>query len=117
HSHSVHFIGHGAVVDGRGCLRLDKDAMEPDWVDEGWLRELFRNCRSVKLVVLNSCRGAEPSSSRAFSGVAPQLVLGGVPAVVAMQFPITDDEAVQFTHAFYHALFQGTERGRVEAAI
>lgn len=113
----LHFVGHGDVINGRGCLRLNRSGLEPDWIDDESLGELVRNRRALKLVVLNSCRGAEVSSSHAFAGVAPQLVLAGVPAVVAMQFPITDEEALAFVHAFYHALFQGSGRGSVDAAI
>jgi CHASE2 domain-containing sensor protein len=68
-------------------------------------------------VVLNTCLGAEMSTSHAFTGIAPQLVICGVPAVVAMQYPITDREALTFVHAFYNALFQGSSRGSVEAAM
>jgi len=113
----LHFVGHGDFEAGRGRLRLNLSELEPDWIDEAALRELVKNRRALKLVVLNTCRGAELSTSRAFAGLAPQLVLSGVPAVVAMQFPITDAEALAFVHAFYHALFQGSGRGSVDAAI
>lgn len=113
----LHFVGHGDVVNGRGCLRLNQSELEPDWIDDQALGELVKNRRALKLVVLNSCLGAAASSSAAFTGVAPQMVLAGVPAVVAMQFPITDQEALAFVHAFYHALFQGAGRGSVDAAI
>ena len=114
----VHFIGHGDFKDGKGLLRLNRDDIEPDWIDERALAELVKNHEAIKLIVLNTCRGAEASTSRAFAGLAPQLVLAGqVPAVVAMQYPITDEEALAFVHAFYHALFQGSGRGSVDAAI
>lgn len=114
----VHFIGHGDFKDGRGQLRLNRDAFEPDWIDEQALAELVKNHEAIKLIVLNTCRGAEASTSRAFAGLAPQLVLAGqVPAVVAMQYPICDKEALAFVHAFYQTLFQGSGRGSVDAAI
>jgi CHASE2 domain-containing sensor protein len=114
----VHFIGHGDFTDGRGRLRLNLSPVEPDWIDEQALAELVKNHESIKLIVLNTCRGAAASTSRAFAGLAPQLVLAGqVPAVVAMQYLITDDEALAFVHAFYDALFQGAGRGSVDAAI
>lgn len=112
----LHFIGHGDVADGKGRLRLNLSELEPDWIDEEALAEVVKNHRGLKLVVLNTCRGASASTSTAFAGVAPHLVLAGVPAVVAMQFPITDKEALTFVLAFYRALFQGTDRGIVDAA-
>jgi len=112
----LHFVGHGDVSEGKGRLRLNLSELEPDWIDEAAMAELVRNRRALKLIVLNTCQGAAPSTSHAFAGVAPQLVLAGVPAVVAMQFPITDKEALTFVRAFYHALFQGTVRGCVDGA-
>ena len=114
----VHFIAHGDFQEGKGRLRLNENALDPDWIDDQALSELIKNHTSIKLVVLNTCRGAEMSTSRAFAGLAPQLVIHGrVPAVVAMQYPISDDQALAFVHAFYHALFQGAGRGSVDAAI
>jgi len=113
----LHFIGHGGFEGDKGRLRLNLNEFDPDWIDHVALGELVKNHKSLKLVVLNTCRGAEISSTRAFAGVAPALVLAGVPAVVAMQFPITDQEALTFVHGFYHALFQGSGRGSVDAAI
>jgi CHASE2 domain-containing sensor protein len=116
HIDFLHFVGHGDVCDGKGRVRLNLSELEPDWIDEDALAEVVRNRHALKLIVLNTCQGATLSTSHAFAGVAPQLVLAGVPAVVAMQFPITDKEALTFVRAFYHALFQGIVRGSVDAA-
>ena len=43
----------------------------------------------------------------AFAGVAQMLMLGGLPAVVAMQFEIRDTIARDFTRAFYKPLAEG----------
>jgi CHASE2 domain-containing sensor protein len=71
----------------------------------------------MKLVVLNSCQGAETSSSRPLVGMAPELVKCGVPAVVAMKYPLYDRQALIFAREFYRCLFQGQDRGRVEVAV
>lgn len=114
----VHFVGHGDFKDGKGLLRLNQDAVEPDWIDDQALSELIKNHTSIKLVVLNTCLGAELSTTKAFAGLAPQLVIHGrVPAVVAMQYPISDPEAISFVHAFYRALFEGSGRGSVDVAV
>ncbi|HEU5217695.1 MAG TPA: CHAT domain-containing protein, partial [Gemmatimonadales bacterium] len=117
HVDILHFVGHGDFQDGKGRLRLNQSLLEPDWIEQEALGELVKNHHDLKLIVLNTCQGAEVSSSEAFGGIGPHLVLAGVPAVVAMQFPITDKEALDFVHAFYFALFQGTERGSVDSAI
>jgi len=113
----LHFVGHGKFEGDRGYLRLNENEFDADWIDHQALGKLVLNRRSLKLVVLNTCLGAEMSTSHAFTGIAPQLVMCGVPAVVAMQYPITDREALTFVHAFYNALFQGSSRGSVEAAM
>jgi len=110
--HIFHFIGHGCVVDGRGYLRLPAEDLDHDR-----LGDLFQNCRETKLVVLNACQGAQISPNGPFTGLAPQLVKRGIPAVVAMQFAIYDDVAIQFCRSLYHSLFQGMDRGRIDMAI
>ena len=42
-----------------------------------------------------------------FAGLAPQLVRADVQAVVAMQYPITNKAAIQFSQAFYAELSRG----------
>jgi transcription elongation factor Elf1 len=56
------------------------------------------------LVFLNACEGARGSPRASFTSVASSLVLVGIPAVVAMQFRITDRAAIQFASAFYLSL-------------
>ena len=113
----LHFVGHGKFENDKGYLRLNLTEFDADWIDHETLGKLVLNRRALKLVVLNTCVGAEMSTTHAFTGIAPQLVLCGVPAVVAMQYPILDGEALTFVHAFYKALFQGSSRGCVEAAM
>ncbi|MEO1085994.1 MAG: CHAT domain-containing protein, partial [Acidobacteriota bacterium] len=43
-----------------------------------------------------------------FAGVASALVLGGLPAVLAMQIPISDQAAIAFSRDFYAELAAGT---------
>jgi hypothetical protein len=57
--------------------------------------------------VLNACEGARASGSDPFAGVAQSLVARGIPAVVAMQFEITDRAAIVFAHEFYTAITDG----------
>ena len=62
---------------------------------------------SLRLAVLNSCEGARTSSDDPFAGTAASLVHREIPAVVAMQFEITDRAAVVFGGEFYAALADG----------
>ena len=67
----------------------------------------------TRLVVLNSCAGAASGPTDVFSGTAAALVRGGVSAVAAMQYEISDPAAVAFCRGFYGAIARG--RGVDEA--
>jgi WD40 repeat protein len=58
-------------------------------------------------VVLNSCSGAAAGVTDLFSGTAAALVRGGVSAVAAMQYEISDPAAVAFARGFYAAIARG----------
>jgi len=115
--HCLHFIGHGQFQDDHGYLLLNNGRGGGEAVDETRFAELFRNHETLKLVVLNSCKGASGSSTRPFVGMAPRLVQLGIPAVVAMQYAIYDDVALEFARTFYRSLFKGWSKGNVEVAV
>ena len=64
----------------------------------------------LRLVVLNACKSATTalrSGEHPFAGIATALIREGVPAVVAMQFPISDKAAIIFSQTFYQRLAMG----------
>jgi hypothetical protein len=65
-----------------------------------------------RLVVLNSCQTGAGADADVFSSTAATLVRTA-PAVVAMQFAVTDNAAAVFSRAFYQALIH--HRGVDEA--
>jgi hypothetical protein len=71
------------------------------------LGSLLHDHRSLRLAVLNSAEGARAGRSDPYSGIAQSLVQQGIPAVVAMQFEITDDAAITFEHVLYEAIADG----------
>jgi len=113
----VHFSGHGAVVDGRGYLALNLRDGRPDWIHSGALAQLALSHKPIKLVVLNVCGNTRGDDGRAFQGLAPQMVRSGVPAVVAMQYPISDEAATMFAREFYKRLCAGEDAGQVDVAV
>jgi len=107
--HILHFIGHGGFDTKReeGVLVLE-DGQGHGWrADAHRIGTILHDHPSLRLVVLNSCEGARNSLTDPFAGVAASLIRQGVPAVVAMQFEITDEAAITFAGAFYDALAQG----------
>ncbi len=101
--HVLHYVGHSAfTANGDGMLYLEQDA---DGRSVGVDSTLFANLLSdqdrLRLVVLNSCEGARTTLTDPYAGVATTLIQLGVPAVVAMQFEISDDAALLFAEELY----------------
>jgi WD40 repeat protein len=108
--HAVHFIGHGDFDPDRdeGVLALTGADGRADLVEASRLVDLLRQARPMpRLVVLNSCSGAATGITDLFSGTAAALVRGGVSAVAAMQYEISDPAAVAFARGFYSAIAHG----------
>ncbi len=104
--HILHFIGHGEfdVHRERGYLILEGDNGYGERIEDERFARMIGDHDSLRLVMLNSCEGARPTRTDAFGGVAQRLIQQGVPAVIAMQFEITDDAALAFSRKFYTAL-------------
>jgi hypothetical protein len=100
-----HFVGHGGhdpdrqmgfiVVQEEGGsrgARLYADVLKIFLTQPG---------QTPCLVVLNSCSGAHAEPGSLFSSTAAELIQGGVPAVIAMQFEISDNMGLAFADTFY----------------
>jgi CHAT domain len=109
--HVLHFIGHGGFDprQGEGVLFFERPDGTPEPVTGQDLATFLKDFKTLGLVFLNACDTARADTSgvNPFSGVAGALVLGGLPAVVAMQFPISDQAAIAFSTAFYQRLAIG----------
>ena len=114
--HVFHFIGHGGfdqqAQDGQLILEEGSGRGRP--VSGRYLGMLLHDVRSLRLAVLNACEGARTSRTDPFAGTAQSLAQSGIPAVIAMQFEITDEAAIAFAHEFYQAVADGYP---VDAAV
>ncbi len=114
--HILHFLGHGDVDpdSGEGFLVMeDRDGRGRPIAGHA-LAALLGDQRTLRLVVLNACRGATAAAGHPFASVAGRLVQQAIPAVVAMRTAIRDEAAVAFAHEFYAALADGYA---VDAAV
>ena len=112
--HAFHFIGHGGLVTdtGEGFIVLADESGAPNYITGINLRRLLGWASSLRLVVLNCC-----DSGRGPTSVAKTLVAGNIPAVLAMQYPISDMAAIEMSSGFYNALANGeTVDGAVSSA-
>lgn len=117
--HVLHFMGHGRFEEreGQGYVVFENKDGSSDRVTATNLAENLKGLEALRLVVLNSCSGGawpRREGQDPFSSIAPALLRAGVPAVVATQFRISDDSAIEFSKAFYQRLAAGDA---VETAV
>jgi len=116
--HAVHFMGHGGFdsATGEGVLFFERGDGASEAVSGRALATMLKDFKTLGLVFLNACETARTHAEGVspFSGVANALVLGGLPAVIAMQFPISDQAAIAFSAAFYQRLAAGDP---IDAAV
>ncbi|MFQ6059520.1 MAG: CHAT domain-containing protein, partial [Anaerolineae bacterium] len=119
--HIFHFIGHGGYEEeeGKGVLILEDERKRSKPVRGEHLGKLLGDHFPLRLAVLNACEAGRTSRLQvgpyeSFSGVAETLVYERIPAVVAMQFEITDEAAILFAREFYAAL---ADNYPVDAAV
>ncbi len=107
--HILHFIGHGEYDDvtQEGALIFQNEDGTGRTVRDELIATLLHDSDSLRVVVLNACEGARVSAQNPFTGVAPHLIRRGIPAVIAMQFPISDPAALQFSSDVYRTLADG----------
>ncbi|MCS6872250.1 MAG: CHAT domain-containing protein [Anaerolineae bacterium] len=108
--HVLHFIGHGTFnpETGSGEVALLKPDETADWCSDSDFADWCSLSGALpRLVFLHLCEGGRADWRESFGGLAPRLVQKGVQAVVAMQYPITNMAAIDFSRIFYEALVRG----------
>ncbi|MFZ0088987.1 MAG: CHAT domain-containing protein [Solirubrobacteraceae bacterium] len=107
--HGLHYVGHGSYDERaeEGVLLFEDEEGRGRPVSGDKLGMILHDFTSLRLAVLNACEGARTARSDPFAGVAHSLVRRDIPAVVAMQFEISDEAAIAFAGGFYEALAAG----------
>ena len=102
----IQFIGHGVYHNGHGYIALVNESTGTTWfVDDDAFANMFLGADDhLGLVSLMTCDSAKSDSPQGFVGIAPKIVQRGVPAVVAMQFPVKIQTAKYFLEDFYTAI-------------
>jgi hypothetical protein len=119
--HIVHFIGHGSFQEEYGTIAFVSEeggltrVQEPAWIRDEKFVEAFKGLPYLpRVVLLHTCEGGKANLQGRLAGMAPLLIKLGIPAVVAMQHPITQDVAAKFSGSFYEAVGNGAT---VDAAV
>ena len=103
--HILHFMGH---ADAEG-LFFERDGA-PYLVSGPELATILAEITTLRLVFLNSSETARAPGGLRFhspASVAAHLVNQGVPAVIGMQFSISDEAAILFSGTVYRSLAKG----------
>lgn len=108
----LHFVGHG-TAEGLQFWQHDRPMSTP----AASLRVTMGRVRSVKFAFLNACLAGRGVGLAPFSSIGAQLLQAGLPAVIAMQYPIRDDAAIDFAHFFYEELLCGPCPGAIDLAV
>ncbi len=107
--HVLHFVGHGGVEPTRGDagLLFEDENGRARVVSGDQLASILGDAGTLRLVVLNASEFARGSAVDPFFGVATSLIQRAVPAVVGMQFEMTDRAMLSFSGELYTALAEG----------
>ncbi len=115
----LHFIGHGTYQEneegkGEGYLVFESPDGSVQLISAESLRQVLCQ-RGIRLVFLNACEtGMVGRTQLKFDfnrGVAPKLVAGGIPVLVANQYKVLDISATEFAKHFYRWLALGSTVG------
>ncbi len=107
--HILHFIGHGHFdQEGRkGFILLEDRDGRSERISGEILHGELSGVPSLRLVTLNACLGNVGDGGALFSAVGTSIASIGIPAVVAMQYKITNIAATEFSRHFYGQLALG----------
>lgn len=107
--HVLHCVCHGGFDEesDTGYIQLSGSDGSAMRVHASDFQRLIEGSPHLRLIMLNACESAVSGFEDVFSSTAASLVRAGVPAVVAMQYEITDQAAFVFASFFYERIAEG----------
>jgi CHAT domain-containing protein len=107
--HILHFTGHGIYSrQERTCyLLLEDDFGGAMRVDNDTVADLLSRHQSLRLVVLSGCQTALSVGHRVIGSLPTPLLAKNIPAVIAMQYSVTDRSALDLARTFYAGIGEG----------
>ena len=98
----IHISGHGLHAK-EGYLVLENENGETVLTTGEDFAKMISGNASLKMVVISACETARAEDE----GLAGALLKQGIPAVLAMRYPVTDSAARTFTSEFYKNICAG----------
>lgn len=104
----VHYTGHGIAPENGGGLLLEdaRGNSRPTSAAEV-LQSLRRAEKNLRLVVLSGCQTSRTINVEGFRDMARGLLRQEIPAVIAMQFSISDTGGLKFAESLYSRIATG----------
>jgi tetratricopeptide (TPR) repeat protein/CHAT domain-containing protein len=115
--HLLHLTGHGIFDESKdtGSLLMETpDGCERPVFNADFAKLIERRGKSLRLVFLSACQSAVSPQNEGYADLAPRLLEAGIPAVVAMQFSVLNQSAMDLGSVFYKGLADGDP---VDAAL
>jgi hypothetical protein len=107
--HILHLLAHGRFEDrGTHFALVDNFGKAIRWYRDRSLADLFQVIRP-RLVLFQACEGGRASDINTFAQGAIKLVHRNIPAVVAMQYPITNRTGWLLSETIYEQLAAGVD--------
>lgn len=102
--HVLHYIGHGGFdpATQQGFLSFHEQKVYGEN-----LGMTLAHRGTVRLAIINACEGGRAAMDGTYAGVAQSLIQHNIPAVVAMQFEVSDEAAIKFADKFYYSIATG----------
>lgn len=109
--HILHFTGHGiSPRDGGGLLLEDSNGKKLPASIAEVMQAVERGQdgkAKLRLAVISGCQTARTLHTGAFNDLARELLRKRVPAVIAMQFSISDEGGLKFAESLYREIAKG----------
>ncbi len=106
--HILHFTGHGiAPENGGGLLLEDHDGKRLPVSVHEFLASLAKGLSTLRLAVISGCNTAQTLHTGGFRDLARALLAEKIPAVLAMQFAISDTAGLKLAEVLYPKLIAG----------
>lgn len=104
--HILHLLLHGRFAPDSTRFAFTDSQGQARWYGDHSLTDLFAQ-HQPRLVIVQACEGGRLADARSLSHGAARLLAAGVPAVVAMQYPITNQVGWEFAETLYRQLGGG----------
>lgn len=102
----VHFVGHAETRAGVGQLVMLGEDDAPALVGSAEMADALLE-GDVRIALLSACATASRTAAGVWSCLASELVVRGLPAVIAMQYAIESSHATMFEMGLFEAIAAG----------